>query len=368
MRACILTIAFASAILAQTAPPLLQAPLPPDTVVATVAGMSLTIADIQKMLVGASPQALQSFQQNPQATIQQLFLMRDLAAEGEKAKLGEQSPYKEQLEFARAGVLANLRMIQERDSYTISGDEIEKFYARNQSRWEQAKIKIIFISFKPGPPAAKGELKTEDIANAARQALQAANSPSQRSEDQASKLAADLVKQLRAGADFVKLVGQYSDDPNSKGSAGDFGTPISPTGTYSDDFKKPILALKQGEIGDPIRQSNGFYIVRVEEKSVQPLNSVRDPIVQELRKAHLDEWMKEKTSGFQPSVVKPEFFLQPGKYLPGRPLPSPDVAGALRAADPGSRARVAGASPRRLIYPPEARVPGFGGIAKARGF
>ena len=326
MRASILTMAAASALLAQTPPPppLQQAPLPPDTVVATVAGTNLTIADIQKMLVGAPQQALQSFQQNPQATIQQLFLMRDLAAEGEKAKLGEQSPYKEQLEFARAGVLANLRMIQERDSYTVSGEDIEKFYARNQSRWEQAKVKIIFVSFKPGaPPAPKGDLKTEDIANAARQALQAANSPSQRSEQEAKELAADIVRQLRAGADFVKLVAKYSDDPNSKGSAGDFGTPISPTGTYSDDFKKPILALKQGEISDPIRQSNGFYIVRVEEKSVQPLNSVRDPIVQELRKAHLDEWMKEKTTVFQPSVLKPEFFLQPGKYLPGAPAPKP---------------------------------------------
>jgi peptidyl-prolyl cis-trans isomerase C len=330
MRACILTIAFASALLAQAPPQLLQAPLGPDTVVAAVAGINVTIADIEKMLVGAPQQAAQSLQQNPQGTIQQLFLMRHLAEEGEKAKLGELSPYKEQLEFARASVLANLMLNQQRDGYTVTGEDIEKFYKLNESRWTQAKIKIIFIGFKPSAPAAaKAGLKPEDIADAARQAFNAAHSPSDRSEEEASKLASDLVQQLRTGADFVKLVAQYSDDSSSKGNAGDFGSPVTPTSSFSDDFKKSILALKQGEISDPLKQPNGFYIVRVEEKSVQALNSVREPIIQELRKTHLDEFMKELSSRYQPSVLRPDFFLQPGRYLaaaaaaPAPPPPAP---------------------------------------------
>ncbi len=325
MRACVLTIAFASALLAQTVPPLLQAPLGPDTVVATVAGANVTVAEVQKMLAAATPQAVQMFQTNPQEAIKQMFLMRHLAEEGEKAKLGEKSPYKEQLEFMRANLLAGLMYNQERDGYAVTGEQIESFYNSNQSLWEQAKIKIIFIGFKPaaaGP--AKGELKPEDIANAARQAFDTANSPNQRSEEQASQLASDLVKQLRAGADFVKLVAQYSDDSSSKGSAGDFGAPITPTSAYSDDFKKPILALKQGELSDPIKQPNGFYVVRVEEKSVQPLNSVREPIIQELRKKHLDEWIKDLNNRFQPAVLRPDFFLQPGKYLSAPASPAPN--------------------------------------------
>jgi hypothetical protein len=328
MRASFLTIACASALLAQNAPPpLLQAPAGPDTVVATVAGTNVTIGDIQKMLAGATPQALQSFQQNPQATIQQLFLMRHLAAEGEQAKLGEKSPYKEQLDFMRASVLANLMLIQERDGYSVSGEEIEKFYNGNQSRWEQAKIKIIFLGFKPAAAAPKGELKPEDIANAARQAFETAHSPSERSEEEASKLASDLVKQLRAGADFVKLVAQYSDDSSSKNSGGDFGSPVTAASALSDGFKKTILALKKGEIGDPIKQPNGFYIVRVEDKSVQALNDVRESIIQELRKTHLDEWVKGLNNRFQPSILRPDFFLQPGRYMspatPPAPTPKP---------------------------------------------
>lgn len=330
MRACVLTFVFASFLLAQAPPPLLQAPLGPDTVVATVDGKNLTIADIHKLLEGSSPQAAQSFQSNPQATIQQLFLMHYLAAEGEKAKLAEISPYKEQLEFMRASVLANLMLNQERDGFVVSGDDIQKFYDRNQSRWEQAKIKIIFLGFKAGTAAAKGKLDDDALKNAAQNAFNAAHSPNERSEEEASKLATDLVKQLRGGADFVKLVEQYSDDSSSKGSAGDFGAPITPTGAYAEDFKKPILAMKKGDISDPLKQSNGFYIVRVEDRSVQPLNDVRESIVQELRKNHLDDRMRELNARFQPAIQRPDFFLQPGKYL----TPPAPAAGGQPAATP----------------------------------
>jgi peptidyl-prolyl cis-trans isomerase C len=325
MRSCILTIAFASALLAQNAPPpLLQSPVKPDTVVATVAGVNVTMADIQKMLE-AAPQAQQLFQSNPQEAIKQLFLMRHLAEEGEKAQLDLKSPWKEQLDFMRANVLAGAYYNQVRDGYAVSGEQIEDFYSHNQSRWGQAKIKIIFIGFKASTASApKTELKAEDIANAARQAFEAAHSPSERTEEEASKLASDLVRQLRAGVDFVKLVNQYSDDSSSKGAEGDFGSPVTPASALADDFKKPVLALKQGEISDPIKQSNGFYIVRVEEKSVQPLNSVREPIVQELRQTHFDAWMKEQSNHFQPTVLRPDFFLQPQRYLPPTaPAPAP---------------------------------------------
>ena len=45
---------------------------------------------------------VQLFQQNPKYAVQQLFMLRYLSEEAEKAKLGEQSPLKEQLAFLRA--------------------------------------------------------------------------------------------------------------------------------------------------------------------------------------------------------------------------------------------------------------------------
>src|SRR5258706_14961327 len=94
-----------------SAQPPLAAPVPagasPDTVVvATVAGQDLTAADIRKIMENApSPQLVALYQRDPKAAIQQFFIMKHLAAEGDKLKLGERSPLKEQLEVIRANVV-----------------------------------------------------------------------------------------------------------------------------------------------------------------------------------------------------------------------------------------------------------------------
>ena len=64
----------------------------------------------------------------------------------------------------------------------------------------------------------------------------------QRTEADARKLAEDLVKQIRGGADFGKLVAQYSEDPTSKAAGGDFGM-VNLNSSYSADVKKAVLAL-----------------------------------------------------------------------------------------------------------------------------
>jgi len=132
----------------------------------------------------------------------------------------------------------------------------------------------------------------------------------QRSLEQATALAADIVKQLRAGADFVKLVDKYSDD-DSKSSAGDYGV-ITLSGSYPDEMKKAVFALKTGEVTDPVRLPNAFYIVRVEERSAQPVAQINEQIVAEIRSQHLKVFGEELAKRFTPSVLHPEFFLPSG--------------------------------------------------------
>jgi parvulin-like peptidyl-prolyl isomerase len=123
------------------------------------------------------------------------------------------------------------------------------------------------------------------------------------------------VKQLRGGADFAKLVTQYSDDAESKSSGGDFGTPIKATSSFGQDIKKAVFTMKPGEISDPVAQGYGFYIIRLEEKTVQPLNDVRESIIKEIRDNHMNEYLKGLNARFKPQVQRPDFFVQPQKYL-----------------------------------------------------
>jgi len=340
MKTCILLAVFAVAMSGQILPPGLgpqagpgpaaaagQPEIGPNTVVATIAGISVTVADVRKILETAPAQLAQQFKQNPQQALLQVYLMRYLAAEGEKAHLDQQSPLKEEIEeliaLLKQQVLANAMVNKEQNSFVVTGEQIDGFYQKNQARWEEAKIKIILIGFKPAPvaPAKAGAdpNSTDALAQAAKDIVGAAHPLNERSEAEAQKLAADLVTQLRGGADFAKLVAQYSDDAESKSSGGDFGTPIKATSSFAQDLKKTVLAMNPGDISDPVRQGNGFYIIRLEEKKVQPINDVRESIVKEIRDDHMHDYMTDLTKRFTPQVQRPDFFVHPETYLSQQP-------------------------------------------------
>lgn len=300
----------------------------PDTVVAKVAGISVTVADVRKMLEFAPQNVTQQFKTNPQQAIAGYYALRYLSDEAAKLGLDKVSPYKEQFEalydLLKEEILANAMVNQLHDGYNVSAEQIDDFYAKNQSRWEEAKIKVILISFKPTPVGGvkSGESTESAIEDAAKRAIEGAHTKNERTEEDAQKLASDLVRQLRGGADFAKLVAQYSDDAESKASGGDFGTSIKANGSFAPELKKAVFAMKQGEISDPVRQGNGFYIIRLEDKTVQPINDVRGEIVMELRNNHRDQYMSDVDKRFTPQVVRPEFFVQPERYLAQVPPPA----------------------------------------------
>lgn len=292
------------------------AEIPASTVVAKVDGKNLTAGEVRTALANMPVEFGQLYRQNPQVAIQQMYVMRYLADEAEKAKLGEESPLKEQLALLRANVLASAMLTHEHNYFPVSKEAVQQYYERNKAKYQESKIKVIYIAFKPPLPGPGASL--EDIARAT---AAAASGKTQRTEEEARKLAEDLVKQTRGGADFGKLVAQFSEDPTSKAAGGDFGT-VNVSSAYSDDIKKAVMALQAGEVADPIRQPAGYYVIRVEDRTVQSLQAVSEPIRQELRQAHVNEWFAGIRERFALEVVNPQFFTQPKQGQPGAP-PAP---------------------------------------------
>jgi peptidyl-prolyl cis-trans isomerase C len=311
--------ALCSAVFAQLPP---AAAITPETVVAKVDGKDVTAAEIQQALVTMPPQFMQLFNQNPKAAVQQLFVMRYLAEEGEKLKLAEQSPLKEQLEMQRANAVAGARLNYESDHYQVPQEAIDDYYKRNQAKYQQARIKVISIAFKPTLAGTGTTPSAGSLDDVAKQALAAAHSSEQRSEAEARQRADEVVKKLRAGEDFAKLVAEYSDDATSKAAGGDFPL-VKPSSSYPDEVKKAVFALNPGQVTAPLRQVSAFYVIRVEDKSTQPMSEVLDPISQEIRQAHVTEWFRNLTKRFEPTVESVEFFTQPSKPLPAQPAPKP---------------------------------------------
>lgn len=286
MKSLILACLVCSSLSAQTPPPGGAAP---NQVIGKVDGHDMTLEEGKKIATLAAvgpPQFLQGLSSNPAAVMKAVYIMEYLAGEARKDKLDQQSPLKDQIQFIVDRELMNAYVTMKRNLSQASPDEVDKYYNDHKDQFDEVKLRVIYISFVNDPSAATGGRKTL-------------------TEAQAKAKAQDLVKQLHAGADFIKLVKEYSEDETSKAKDGEFGV-IHRDDTYPDDIKKPVFALKPGEVTEPIRQANGFYIFQCADKSTQPLADVRTKLFQQLGQAKFNEWFGTIQKRFEVTLDKPD--------------------------------------------------------------
>ncbi|HVO99405.1 MAG TPA: peptidylprolyl isomerase [Bryobacteraceae bacterium] len=297
--------------------------LPPDTVVAKADGKPITAGEIRTLLEVGDPSAINLAKMDPERFLGSVFVMRFLASEADKAHLADESPLKEELQYLRERVVANAMVNRIRENYYPPSEDIEAFYAKNSSRYEQAFIKAIVIGFCP-PIAQPAGTSDEELARLAKEAFSAAHCESKHTEADAKAIAAKVVARLRAGDDFVKLVDEYSEDKESKPAGGDFPL-VTRTSSYSNEIKSAVFSLKNGEVSEPIRSGNFFYIIKIRERTVQPLTAVSEPIIQELKQKHFTDWMQEIGIRFKPVIERPDFFIKPDQKPAGPPqlVPQP---------------------------------------------
>lgn len=284
-----------------------QSPLrrDPKTVVATVDGRDVTWGEVQDILAVAPPQLTAYFQTNPQAALMQWFIMQQLGKEGEERKLDQRSPLKEQLATMRMNYLADARMNQEMNGYLVTNEDIEKVYAANPARYERVRVSGIYVKFKP--ETKQGATSTADIAAAAAAILQGAGV--QRLETDARTMANDLVRRLRAGEPMQALVQQYSEDDATKAKGGDLGY-ITGSSPMPGELVRAALSLQVGAVSEPVKLPAGYYILHGDERGPQPLSEVSADIAEDLRKQHLDEFLKSLNDRFRP-IIKDQTFLIP---------------------------------------------------------
>jgi len=302
----LLPCCFAASLWAQSvAPPTvtMTVDLPPETVVASVDGNKITMGDLQAVLKTLPQQAQQQALQDPRKFVEQYAMLRRLYELAEKDKLDQRTPYKEALAYSRMQVLYQAEINEKYNAIPVTPEEQQKFYEANKDRYTQANVKVIYLPFSATPPPPS-DPKAKKVLN----------------EAEAKAKVEGLLKQIRAGADFVKLVKEHSEDPTSAAKDGDFGT-IRKSDRIPDSIKSAIFSLKPGEVSAPVRQPNGFYLFRVEQLTEEPYDKVKDSIHMELKNQRLMEWMNSLQKGINIKVENETFFTP--KTVPLR-LPPPD--------------------------------------------
>ena len=269
------------------------AAISPETVVARINGQPVTAGQLRAITQIIPAEAQKSLLKDGKTLVDYVAFMQKLAGIAEKAHLDQQSPIKETLEAQRMLTMATAEFAAAQDAITVSGDDQKKFYQANKDRYTQAKIKLLYISFNNNP-AAQTNPNAKKILN----------------EQEAKAKTEKLLAQIRAGADFVKLVKENSDDP-SKAKDGDFGTPVRRAEkVLPDDVITAIFAMKPGRVSEPVRTPIGYYLFRLEELTTQPYEEVSSDIFMEIRQSRFNELMNETRKGLDVKIEKPEFFSQ----------------------------------------------------------
>jgi peptidyl-prolyl cis-trans isomerase C len=149
------------------------------------------------------------------------------------------------------------------DKINVKEEDAKKYYSENKSKFEmpeQARASHILIS-----PDTKDPNADPNQAKAAAKAK-----------------AEDLLKQIKAGADFAELATANSSCPSSKqgGDLNFFGR-----GQMVAPFEEAAFALKPGQISDVVETKFGFHIIKVtdhKDANVMSFEQVKDDITKML--------------------------------------------------------------------------------------
>jgi peptidyl-prolyl cis-trans isomerase D len=143
----------------------------------------------------------------------------------------------------------------------VSREELQAYYDQHRDQYrvaEQAKVSHILI--KTPLPGPDGKVDDKGVA-------------------EAQARAADLLKQIKGGANFEDLARKFSEDPGSAKEGGSLGW--IPKGRTVPEFEKAAFSLPKGQISDLVKTSYGFHIIRVDDRQAahqKTIDEVKDQI------------------------------------------------------------------------------------------
>lgn len=180
------------------------------------------------------------------------------------------------------------REVDSRVYYGFTSKEVKDYYDKNRAKFtkkESVTLSEIFLSFAGRDEAA---VKAK---------------------------AAELVKQLRGGADFGKLAVENSERPEVQQNKGKVGTfSIEQIKGISEKLVAPIAATKAGDVTDPIVMDEGVEILRVDERSAASSESVFDE--REVRSAMTYEKLPEERRKYLTTLRQESYIKINDTYRP----------------------------------------------------
>ena len=176
--------------------------------------------------------------------------------------------WEQQMQFERRIGFEKFAEVEFADQLTITESDANDFYTANIKRFgtpEQVKARHILIKPDTTDPAIDPD----------------------EAEAKALAKAQDLLKQVKEGADFAELA-KANSDCLSKAKGGDLG--YFGRGHMEAPFEKVAFELKVNEVGDIVRTTLGYHVIKVtdrKEASLKTFEQSKGDIIEMLKQQKL---------------------------------------------------------------------------------
>jgi foldase protein PrsA len=145
------------------------------------------------------------------------------------------------------------------------------------------------------------------------------------------------IEQQVTASNFGRLAEQNSIDTGSASNGGDLG--LVPAAQFDPTFAQAALALKPGQISEPVHTRFGWHIIQLVSVDVQPLDQVRDQLAGPLQARAFTDWLKEQL-GSRRITVNPKY----GRFDPSTGNVEP-IRSTATGSPTATSSPVAGATP-----------------------
>jgi peptidyl-prolyl cis-trans isomerase C len=270
--------------------------LDPNRVIATIGDEKMTAAQFDSIVEGL-PQQYQAQVRGPakRQFMDQLIMIKVLANQAKVMHVDEQPATKQQIEFAKQNILANMAGKAMVENVKVDNDALHKYYDEHKSDFQSVSAHHVLIRFKGSPVPLKDGQK--DL-----------------TEEEALAKAKDLINGLKTGADFAVIAKAESADVGSAAQGGDLGAAFK-RGQMVKPFEDAAFSLPPGQISDPVKTQFGYHIIRVDKVETKSFEEARPEMEAKLK----PELAKKQIDDLKASVgVK----LDDGFFGPVAPPPT----------------------------------------------
>jgi len=233
-------------------------------VVATIGTEKMTAAQFDAIIDGL-PQQYQAQVRGPakRQFMDQLIMIKVLAKQAVVMHIDQAPATKQQVEFAKENILANMAGKAMVENTKVDSDSMHKYFDENKGDYQAVSAHHILIRFKGSPvPLKEGQ---KDL-----------------TEEEALAKAQEIQKKLKDGGDFATIAAAESADTGSAAQGGDLGAAFK-RGQMVKQFEDAAFSLPIGQISDPVKTQFGYHIIRVDKVETKNFEEAKPEIEGKLK-------------------------------------------------------------------------------------